>query len=186
MKALGHALSRLTLGPGCGQARVLLRKKPEALLDPRAGGMRIHVEECTACRAFERQLRGALAVVPLSPAALGAKLMLGTFAAPSAVAQPAAATNSAPSGGGGLWRSVAAQPKLLAALAAGTLAAAGGGFALSGGDEGAQRTAQAASAAAAIGPRDGRGVFHANESPAEHFAHHPLLSGSAGAGGERG
>jgi len=58
MKALGHALSRLTLGPGCGQARVLLRKKPEALLDPRAGGMRIHVEECTACRAFEQRMQG--------------------------------------------------------------------------------------------------------------------------------
>jgi hypothetical protein len=145
--------------------------------------MRIHVEECTACRAFERQLRGALAVVPLSPAALGAKLVLGTFAAPSAAAQPAATTSSAPSGGGGLWKSVAAQPKLVAALAAATLAAAGAGFALSGGDEGAQRTTQAASA---IGPRDGRGVFHANESPAEHFAHHPLLSGSAGAGGTRG
>ena len=186
MKALGHALSRLTLGPGCGQARVLLRKKPEALLDPRAGGMRIHVEECTACRAFERQLRGALAVVPLSPAALGAKLVLGTFAAPSAAAQPAATTSSAPSGGGGLWKSVAAQPKLVAALAAATLAAAGAGFALGGGDEGAQRTTQAASAAAAIGPRDGRGVFHANESPAEHFAHHPLLTGAAGAGEERG
>jgi RNA polymerase sigma factor (sigma-70 family) len=182
VKALGQALSRLTLGPGCGQARVILRKKPEALLDPAAGGVRVHVEECAACRAFERRLHGALAVVPLSPAALGAKLMLGSLATPSPAAQPAATsgTTSAANTSGGAWKSVLAHNKLVAALAAGALATAGAGIAPSGGDEAAalSATRPPTSSVAVRTPHEGSGVFHAGESPADHFAHHPLMDAS--------
>ena len=181
VKALGQALSRLTLGPGCGQARVILRKKPEVLLDPAAGGVRVHVEECAACRAFERRLHGALAVVPLSPAALGAKLMLGSLATSSPAAQPAAAgTTSTAQTSGGVWKSVLAHNKLAAALAAGTLAAAGAGIARSAGDEEAARSATRppTSSVSVRAPHEGSGVFHLGESPADHFAHHPLMGPS--------
>jgi DNA-directed RNA polymerase specialized sigma24 family protein len=181
VKALGKALSRLTPGAGCGQARLILRKKPEALLDPAAGAVRIHIEDCAACRAFERQLRGALAVVPLSPAALGAKLILGSIATTTPAVHTAGNSPAASAGqSGSVVKSLLSHPKLAAALAAGALSAGAAGVSLPGDEEGGRRSVTSRPSVALRMPTEGSGVFHAGETPAQHFAHHPLVTRAVG------
>src|SRR4051794_17244077 len=76
VKALGRTVAGLKLHVACGEARAIMRRQPDALLHPTEGRVQAHLETCLACRAFRLQLRGALAAIPLSPAALGAKLLL--------------------------------------------------------------------------------------------------------------
>src|SRR3954447_6423453 len=99
VKALGRAVAGLTLHVTCREARAIMRRQPDALLQPTDGRVQAHLETCVACRAFQLQLRGALAAMPLSPAALGAKLLL-THAQPAATTTvgpaPAAPAGAAP------------------------------------------------------------------------------------------
>jgi RNA polymerase sigma factor (sigma-70 family) len=171
IKALGRALAKLELGIGCGQARVIMRHHPEALLDDAAGGIRIHVEDCVACRAFRFQVRGALAVMPLSPAALGAKLMLGTLAVCPAPTHAAPGPDSAPAG---LWKSVTAHPKLVAAVAVSSLALGGAGMVQRGGDAGGSTAAVAGAHGAGAAAAD-HGVLDHHESLDGHLSHDPIL-----------
>jgi hypothetical protein len=89
VKALGRTVAGLTLHVSCRETRAIMRLQPDALLQPTDGRVQAHIETCVACRAFRLELRGPLAAIPLSPAALGAKLLLTHT-------QPAATTAAGP------------------------------------------------------------------------------------------
>jgi hypothetical protein len=169
LKALGRTLSRLEPGAACGHVRKVLRRRPHALLGAAAGGTRIHIEECTPCRAFERRLRGALAALPLSPAALGAKVILANSAA-SSPAAPAANTSA---GGGGAWHAALTQPKLAAVITAGTLAAGAAGISARSGLDHSPVAVRTKSRGALT--RTSHGPLKRGETLAQHLAHDPLL-----------
>ena len=73
MAALREAVAGLDLGAGCGETRRQLRRR---LGGPSARQARAHVETCMPCLAFERRLRGALSLVPLSPTGVALELMI--------------------------------------------------------------------------------------------------------------
>lgn len=170
VKALGRALAALELGVGCGQARLIMRHHPEALLDAAGGATRIHVEECPACRAFRFKLRGALAVMPVSPAALGAKFALGTAVTTPTPTRSAVAVDTAR---GGLWKAAAGHPKVVAAITAGSLAVGGIGFTGAGSD-GSGNAASHAQQRSAGSAGAVHGVLH-HGAFGDHLAHDPLL-----------
>jgi DNA-directed RNA polymerase specialized sigma24 family protein len=171
IKALGRALAGLELGVGCGQARLIMRHHPDALLDDAAGRIRIHVEECVACRAFRCQVRGALAVMPLSPAAIGAKLLLGTVAASPAPTRAAAGSDSARAS---LWKSITAHPKVVAAVAASGIAFGGVGITHGSGDAGGPTASSAGTQRVGIGSAD-HGVLDHHRSLEGHLLHDPIV-----------
>jgi hypothetical protein len=121
----------------------------------------------TACRALRLQLRGALAAIPLSPAALGAKLLLNhTQTAPTTTTPPAAPSGTNP------WHATLAQPKLAAIAAAATLAIGAAGTTASHGD--ANRASRADQIPhAAPSPAESH-TFLNGESLGEHLTHNPL------------
>lgn len=66
LKALATEVSKRKVTSECGRTRLLLKRNPEALLDPYAVGVaRNHVESCFACQAFGRSAQLALASTPL-------------------------------------------------------------------------------------------------------------------------
>ena len=179
VKALGRAVAGLTLHVTCREARAIMRRQPDALLQPTGGRVQAHLETCVACRAFRLQLRGALAAIPLSPAALGAKLLLththpaATTTAGPAPAASAAATGSAP------WHTALAPPKLAAGLAAATLAVGAIATATAGDSDAGSRTARTQLAAPSTA---GSHTFLSGESLGEHLTpqppHAPLTAAS--------
>jgi DNA-directed RNA polymerase specialized sigma24 family protein len=70
LDALRNALVRLQPDRGCGEARVLLLRQPDAFIAAKRAAA--HVAGCVPCQAYQRRLRGALAAMPLSPASLRA------------------------------------------------------------------------------------------------------------------
>ena len=122
MAALREAVAALDLGTGCGETRRQLRRR---LGGPSARHARAHVETCMPCLAFERRLRGALSLVPLSPTGVALELMFrpahGGAAAKSAPATKAGSAH------GATWA------KAVAGAAATTVAAAGATAAIAAG-----------------------------------------------------
>jgi RNA polymerase sigma factor (sigma-70 family) len=169
VKALGRALARLELHLACRQTRGLLRRRPQALLDASAGAARIHVEDCPACRAFRLHIRGGLAAIPLSPAAIGAKLLLAQApSAPTASASAAATPHTA-----GAWHVLLPHTKAVAAVAAGTLAIGATSVAVTVRD--AEPAPPSLSERRGLASLDGSHGTIVAESPGEHIAHDPLL-----------
>jgi RNA polymerase sigma factor (sigma-70 family) len=122
MAALRAAVAGLDLGAGCGETRRHLRRRLGGLLEPSARQARVHVETCMPCLAFERRLRGALALAPLSPTAVAMELLIR----PAAGAAPAAKA-TAGAAHGSTWA------KVLAGAAASTVAVAGATAAIAAG-----------------------------------------------------
>src|SRR4051794_1480284 len=165
VKALGRAVAGLTLHVSCREARAIIRRQPGALLDPTGGRVQAHLETCLPCRAFRLQLRGALAAIPLSPAALGAKLLLTHT-------QPGATTTSGPTAAGVAPGHAALVQAKLAAVAAAAAVAVGAVAAASAGDgDPVSRAAQTQFAAPSTA---GSHTFLSGESLGEHLTHNPL------------
>jgi RNA polymerase sigma factor (sigma-70 family) len=168
VKALGRTVAGLMLHVSCRETRAIMRRRPDALLQPTDGGVQAHIETCLACRAFRLQLRGALAAIPLSPAALGAKLLL-THTQPAATT--AAGPTSAAPASAAPWHAALAQPKLAAVVAAATLAVGAITTASAGDSDPGSRAAHTQPAA----PSTARShTFLSGESLGEHLTHNPL------------
>jgi RNA polymerase sigma factor (sigma-70 family) len=190
MDALRRSLARVQLSPSCKEARVLIVRSPEAFLSGRR--IAAHVDTCVPCQAYSRNLRGALAAMPLSPATLDA--LTGAVRRnrperggegveqPLSGNQPAGTPSSgAPAGPGGWWH--AAAVKATAALGALTFAA-GALLLWSGHDAGsADRDRAARPAAQAAQPQAPRSASSLRW--AEHGPTVPAGDRTAGLGAER-